>query len=127
MKTTNKKGINVLSLFDGISCARVSLSKLGIKVNRYYASEIDAHAIAISKKNYPDIIQMGGGTTHLEEDGKGEYRSPRRWLSMPGSQHCEERPERVEGVEKRSVLRVRPNTQGTETEIFHIGERRLYA
>ena len=51
--------MNVLSLFDGISCARVALDRAGIKVNKYYASEIDKHAIAISQKNYPDIIRLG--------------------------------------------------------------------
>jgi len=49
----------VLSLFDGISCGRVALERAGIKVTRYYASEIDSHAIKISKKNYPDIIHLG--------------------------------------------------------------------
>jgi len=50
--------MNVLSLFDGISCARVALERAGIKVDNYYASEIDKYAILISKKNYPDIIQL---------------------------------------------------------------------
>lgn len=51
--------MNVLSLFDGISCGRVALERVGIKVNKYYASEIDKYAIQISKKNYPGIIQLG--------------------------------------------------------------------
>lgn len=51
--------MRVLSLFDGISCARVALERAGIEVEAYYASEIDKHAIAVSKKNYPDIIQLG--------------------------------------------------------------------
>jgi DNA (cytosine-5)-methyltransferase 3A len=51
--------MKVLSLFDGISVARASLESAGIQVETYYASEIDKHAIAISKKNYPDIIQLG--------------------------------------------------------------------
>lgn len=51
--------INVLSLFDGISCARVALERAGIPVEAYYASEIDKYAIQISKKNYPDIEQVG--------------------------------------------------------------------
>jgi DNA (cytosine-5)-methyltransferase 3A len=51
--------MRVLSLFDGISCARVALERAGIEVETYYASEIDKHAIAISTKNYPDIVQLG--------------------------------------------------------------------
>ena len=51
--------MNVLSLFDGISCARVALDVAGISVNKYYACEIEKNAIEISKKNYSDIIQLG--------------------------------------------------------------------
>jgi len=54
-----KKGITVLSLFDGISCARVALERAGIPVKAYYASEIDMHAMLVSRKNWPDIIQLG--------------------------------------------------------------------
>ena len=57
-----KKGLNVLSLFDGISCGRVALERTGIKVDKYYASEIDKYAIQVSEKNYPDIIQLGDVT-----------------------------------------------------------------
>ena len=61
--------MRVLSLFDGISCARVALERAGIEVEAYYASEIDKHAIAISTKNYPDIVQLGSvvGLTPPEE------------------------------------------------------------
>lgn len=51
--------MKVLSLFDGISCARVALERAGIPVEAYYASEIDKYAMQISKKNYPDIEQIG--------------------------------------------------------------------
>jgi DNA (cytosine-5)-methyltransferase 3A len=51
--------MNILSLFDGISCARVAI---GNRVNTYYASEIDPYAIKIAKKNFPDTIQLGDVT-----------------------------------------------------------------
>lgn len=51
--------MNVLSLFDGISCGRVALERVGVKVDKYYASEIDKYAKQISNKNYPDIMQLG--------------------------------------------------------------------
>jgi DNA-cytosine methyltransferase len=54
-----KNGINVLSLFDGMSCGRIALEKLGVKVDNYYASEIDKYAIKVSEANYPDIIRLG--------------------------------------------------------------------
>ena len=51
--------MNVLSLFDGMSCGMIALDRLGIKVDNYYASEIDKYAIQVSQANYPEIIQVG--------------------------------------------------------------------
>lgn len=54
--------MDIVSLFDGISCARVAVEKLGIKVKSYYAFEIDKYAIQISQKNWPDIVHLGDVT-----------------------------------------------------------------
>lgn len=51
--------VNVLSLYDGISCGMVAFERAGIQVNKYYAYEIEPSAIKVSKKNYPNIIQCG--------------------------------------------------------------------
>lgn len=51
--------MNILSLFDGISCARIALDNLNIKIDNYFASEVDVNAIKVSKFNYPDIIHIG--------------------------------------------------------------------
>lgn len=51
--------MNVLSLFDGISCGKIALERANISIDKYYSSEIDEYAISISKKNYPDIIRLG--------------------------------------------------------------------
>jgi len=51
--------MNVLSLFDGMSCGMIALDRLGIKVDNYYASEIDKYAMQVSQANYPEIIQVG--------------------------------------------------------------------
>jgi cytosine-specific methyltransferase len=59
--------MNVLSLFDGISCGQIALERAGIKVNRYYASEIDKNAIKITGKNYPNTIQLGDITKITSE------------------------------------------------------------
>jgi len=56
------KGINVLSLCDGMSCGQIALTELGIKVNKYYASEIDKNAIKVTMSNFPDTIQLGDVT-----------------------------------------------------------------
>lgn len=52
-------GINVLSLFDGMSCGRIALERAGIKVNNYFASEIDEPAIKVTQANFPNTIQVG--------------------------------------------------------------------
>ena len=49
----------ILSLFNGISCGRVALERAGIKIGKYYSSEIDKYALQIDRKNYPDNIQLG--------------------------------------------------------------------
>ena len=51
--------MKVLSLFDGISCGYKALVNLDIKVDTYYASEIDKYAIAINQYNFPNTIQLG--------------------------------------------------------------------
>jgi len=63
-----KKRINVLSLFDGMSCGRIALDRACIEVNTYYASEIDKYAIQVSNDNYPDIIRLGDVTKWKEWD-----------------------------------------------------------
>lgn len=54
--------MNVLSLFDGISTGRYCLEQAGIKVDNYFASEINPNAIKISENHYPDIIRLGDVT-----------------------------------------------------------------
>jgi site-specific DNA-cytosine methylase len=51
--------MNVLSLFDGMSCGQIALERAGIKFDNYYASEIDKHAINVTQHNYPNTIQLG--------------------------------------------------------------------
>ena len=59
---------NVLSLFDGMSCGRIALDRANIKVNKYYASELDKYAIKVSQENYPDIEHLGDVTKWREWD-----------------------------------------------------------
>ena len=54
--------MNVLSLFDGISCGQLALQRTGIKIDKYYSLEIDKYAIAITQKNFPGTIQLGNIT-----------------------------------------------------------------
>lgn len=83
-------GIKVLSLFDGISCGRVALERAGIEVDDYYASEIDKHAIKVSKDNWNDIVHIGDVTKVAFKDGTlytetGEYNVGKIDLVLAGS------------------------------------------
>lgn len=51
--------MNVLSLFDGISCGQQALKEMGVKVDNYYASELDKYAIQTTMKNHPNTVQLG--------------------------------------------------------------------
>ena len=51
--------MNVLSLFDGMSCGQIALNRVGIKYDKYFASEIDKYAIQVTQHNYPETIQIG--------------------------------------------------------------------
>ena len=56
---TNRKPLNVLSLFDGMSCGQIALKNLGASINKYFASEIDKYAIKVANENFPNTIQLG--------------------------------------------------------------------
>lgn len=60
--------MNVLSLFDGMSCGQIALQKLGVTVDKYYASELDKYAIQVTQKNFPNTIQLGDVTKWREWD-----------------------------------------------------------
>jgi DNA (cytosine-5)-methyltransferase 3A len=82
--------VNVLSLFDGMSCGMLALDRLGIKVDKYYASEIDKYAMQVSAANYPEIIQVGDVCDLKSEDFKDIdlilAGSPCQGFSLAGKQ-----------------------------------------
>ena len=82
--------MNVLSLFDGMSCGQIALNRLGIKYNNYYAAEIDKYAIEVTKKNYPNTIHLGDVTkvkaTDLEPIDLLMGGSPCQGFSFAGKQ-----------------------------------------
>lgn len=60
--------MNVLSLFDGMSCGRLALERAGVSVGSYFASEIDQNAMNVARKNYPDTIHIGDVTKVFGKD-----------------------------------------------------------
>jgi len=62
----------VLSLFDGISCGRLALERAGISYERYYASEIDRYAVAVTRYNFPDTVFVGDVRNISKKTFRGE-------------------------------------------------------
>jgi len=60
--------MNVLSLFDGMSCGQIALNRAGIDVDNYYAAEVDKYAITVTQANYPNTTQLGDVTKWKEWD-----------------------------------------------------------
>ena len=82
--------MNVLSLFDGISCGQVALERAGIKVDNYFASEIKPYAIKVTQDNYPNTFQLGDITKIRYKDGilyseNGEFNAGKIDLLIGGS------------------------------------------
>lgn len=117
----------VLSLFDGISCARVALKKAGYKNVEYYASEIDEKAIEVAMRNFPDTIQLGGGARGFEERQTiKKYRSLDRRVAMPRFEH-RRKTQRFKRGAFGFILGIRAYIKRSEAQIFYIGERRVHA
>ena len=71
--------MNVLSLFDGMSCGQIALERAGLEVDNYFASEIDKYAISIAQKNYPNTKELGDVTSW------GKWLLPQVDLVLAGS------------------------------------------
>ena len=81
--------MNVLSAFDGISCAQIALERAKIKVDQYFASETDKYAIRVTQSNYPNTKQIGD-ITKIDIDKLPKIHlliggSPCQGLSIAGS------------------------------------------
>ena len=60
--------IEVLSMYDGMSCGQIALEEMGCRVVRYYATEIDPYAIKTTQHNFPNTIQLGDAFQVRESD-----------------------------------------------------------
>jgi DNA (cytosine-5)-methyltransferase 1 len=60
--------MNVLSLFDGMSCGQIALNRTGIKPAKYYAAELDKYAITVTQANFPETKQLGDVTQWRDWD-----------------------------------------------------------
>lgn len=109
METNKQEGLNVLSLFDGISCAKLALEKAGIKINKYYSSEICPHALAIQNFHY------SGDTNHIQLGNV---------LDIDAVEHlCDEVDLIVFGSPCTNLSSINPidrrGLEGTESKLFY--------
>ena len=82
--------MNVLSLFDGMSCGQLALERAGVEVDNYFACEIDKYAIQVAQKNFPDTFQWGD-VTQIKMPTRGSIDllmggSPCQGFSFAGGQ-----------------------------------------
>ena len=64
--------VEVLSMYDGMSCGHIALDKLGAEITAYYATEIDKYAIQTTQHNYPDTVQLGDAFQVRNDDWREE-------------------------------------------------------
>lgn len=60
-----EEAVEVLSMYDGMSCGHIALDKLGAEITTYYATEIDKYAVQTTQHNYPDTMQLGDALEQL--------------------------------------------------------------
>ena len=60
--------VEVLSMYDGMSCGHIALDKLGAEITAYYATEIDKYAIQTTQHNYPETVQLGDAFQVRDEE-----------------------------------------------------------
>ncbi|MEY8352516.1 DNA cytosine methyltransferase [Lachnospiraceae bacterium 54-53] len=65
--------VNVMSMYDGMSCGHIALDKLGVNVEKYYATEIDKYAIQTARENYPGMIHLGDAYQVRDADWENKY------------------------------------------------------
>lgn len=103
--------MNVLSLFDGISCGRVALDRAGVQYEHYFASEIDKNAIKIALKNYPDTIEVGSVTdlagSELPEIGLLIGGSPCQSFTFAGKRDGMSTADNIEITDLKEYLRLK--------------------
>ena len=75
--------VEVLSMYDGMSCGHIALNKIGAAITNYYATEIDKYAIQTTQHNFPDTIQLGDAFQVRDDGWKIESEGPREAVAAP--------------------------------------------
>ena len=75
--------VEVLSMYDGMSCGHIALNKIGAAITKYYATEIDKYAIQTTQHNFRDTIQLGDAFQVRDDGWKIESEGPREAVAAP--------------------------------------------
>lgn len=75
--------VEVLSMYDGMSCGRIALNKIGATVTKYYATEIDKYAVQTTQHNFPDTVQLGDAFQARDDGWKIGTKERREAVAAP--------------------------------------------
>lgn len=119
--------VEVLSMYDGMSCGHIALNKIGAAITKYYATEIDKYAIQTTQHNFPDTIQLGDAFQVRDDGWKIESEEPREAASAPAViSRPEEMPGHTVGVSNAVIKYPGAKWGVAPWVISHFPEHRSY-
>lgn len=119
--------VEVLSMYDGMSCGHIALNKIGAAITKYYATEIDKYAIQTTQHNFPDTIQLGDAFQVRDDGWKIESEGPREAVAAPAViGRPEELPGPAAGVSNAAIKYPGAKWGVAPWVISHFPEHRSY-
>lgn len=119
--------LEVLSMYDGMSCGHIALDKLGGHIVKYYATEIDKYAIQTTQHNYPDTIQLGDAFQVRDDGWKIESMEPQADISAPAIIGPREAPQPQAAGMSNAVIKYPGAKWGVAPWVIsHFPEHRSY-
>lgn len=119
--------VEVLSMYDGMSCGHIALNKIGASITKYYATEIDKYAIQTTQHNFPDTIQLGDAFQVRDNGWKIEAEEQRETVAAPAViSHPEEMPGPTAGVSNAVIKYPGAKWGIAPWVISHFPEHRSY-
>lgn len=119
--------VEVLSMYDGMSCGHIALNKIGASITKYYATEIDKYAIQTTQHNFPDTSQLGDAFQVRDNGWKIEAEEQRETVAAPAViSHPEEMPGPTAGVSNAVIKYPGAKWGIAPWVISHFPEHRSY-
>ena len=95
--------LEVLSMYDGMSCGHLALDKLGAHIVHYYATEIDKYAVQTTQHNFPDTIQLGDAFQVRDDGWSLPGLAMEENVATPAAEPEQEEPEKTQAEEERKA------------------------